>query len=128
MLSGNESSTIDVYSEIILFTACVQVSCVGQMVCAVVADTKLHARRGAAAVRIAYEDLPDPVFTIEVRRCFQCARSGVSSCSSAHPCLSSLRQDAIEKLSYFEPRRVIERGNVAEAFTNVDQIYEGGIK
>lgn len=43
-----------------------QVSCIGQMICAVVADTKAHAKRGAAAVKISYEDLPDPIFTIEV--------------------------------------------------------------
>lgn len=43
-----------------------QVSCIGQMVCAVVADTREHAKRGAYAVKISYEDLPDPVFTIEV--------------------------------------------------------------
>lgn len=43
-----------------------QVSCIGQMLCAVVADTREHAKRGAAAVRISYEDLPDPIFTIEV--------------------------------------------------------------
>lgn len=48
---------------------CLQVSCVGQMICAVVADTKAHAKRGAAAVKISYEDLPDPVFTAEVTGC-----------------------------------------------------------
>lgn len=36
------------------------------MLCAVVADTREHAKRGAAAVKISYEDLPDPIFTIEV--------------------------------------------------------------
>lgn len=48
----------------------VQVFCVGQTVCAVLADTKTHAKRGAAAVKITYEDLPDPIFTIEVSLCF----------------------------------------------------------
>lgn len=43
-----------------------QVSCVGQMLCAVVADTRAHAKRGAAAVKVDYEDLPDPIFTSEV--------------------------------------------------------------
>ncbi|MEQ2200503.1 hypothetical protein XENOCAPTIV_030326 [Xenoophorus captivus] len=42
-----------------------EVLCVGQTVCAVLADTKTHAKRGAAAVKITYEDLPDPIFTIE---------------------------------------------------------------
>jgi len=36
------------------------------MICAVLADTRAHARRGAAAVKVGYEDLPDPVFTVEV--------------------------------------------------------------
>lgn len=36
------------------------------MLCAVVADTRAHAKQGAAAVQISYEDLPEPVFTTEV--------------------------------------------------------------
>lgn len=43
-----------------------QVTCVGQVICAVAADTKQNAKRGAAALKITYEDLPDPVFTVEV--------------------------------------------------------------
>lgn len=39
------------------------------MVCAVVADTRTHAKQGAAAVKIKYEDLPDPIFTVEVCQC-----------------------------------------------------------
>ncbi|XP_029303135.1 LOW QUALITY PROTEIN: aldehyde oxidase 1-like [Cottoperca gobio] len=75
-----------------------EVSCVGQMLCAVLADTRAHARRGAAAVKVEYEDLPDPVFT---------------------------QEEAIEKSSFFEPQRTIERGNVTKAFKTVDQVYEG---
>ncbi|XP_069019866.1 aldehyde oxidase 6 [Embiotoca jacksoni] len=78
-----------------------QVSCIGQMLCAVVADTRAHAKRGAAAVKISYEDLPEPVFTIE---------------------------EAVAKSSFFKPLRSIERGNVTEAFRNVDQIYEGEVR
>ncbi|KAM8904972.1 aldehyde oxidase 6 [Spinachia spinachia] len=78
-----------------------EVSCVGQMLCAVVADSRSHAKRGAAAVKVAYEDLPDPVFTCE---------------------------EAAEKSSFFEPRRTIERGNVAEAFESVDQVHEGELR
>ncbi|KAM6945841.1 aldehyde oxidase 1-like [Aplochiton taeniatus] len=78
-----------------------EVSCVGQLLCAVVADTKTHAKLGAAAVKVYYEDLPDPVYTVE---------------------------EAIEKNSYFEPRRVIEQGNVTKAFDAVDQIYEGEMR
>ncbi|KAK7893551.1 hypothetical protein WMY93_022703 [Mugilogobius chulae] len=98
-IPGKKVRTEFGYDEDIL--AQTQVLCVGQMVCAVVADTKAHAKRGAAAVRIQYEDLPDPIFTIE---------------------------EAIEKSSYYEPRRKLERGNVTEAFKSVDHIYEGGIR
>uniref|UniRef100_A0A6Q2YZD5 Aldehyde oxidase 6 n=1 Tax=Esox lucius TaxID=8010 RepID=A0A6Q2YZD5_ESOLU len=72
-----------------------EVSCVGQMVCAVIADTREQAKRGAAVVKIHYEDLPEPVFT---------------------------------KKSYFQPQRTIERGNVTQAFEEVDQVYEGEIR
>ncbi|CAK6982017.1 aldehyde oxidase 6 [Scomber scombrus] len=78
-----------------------EVSCIGQMICAVVADTRAHAKRGAAAVKITYEDLPEPVFTIE---------------------------EAIEKSSFFEPLRTIKKGNVTDAFKTVDQVYEGEIR
>lgn len=43
-----------------------QVTCVGHIVGAVVADTQLHAQRAAKAVRIQYEEL-QPVVTIQVR-------------------------------------------------------------
>uniref|UniRef100_A0A3P8S0Z1 Aldehyde oxidase 1 n=1 Tax=Amphiprion percula TaxID=161767 RepID=A0A3P8S0Z1_AMPPE len=39
-----------------------------------------------------------------------------------------LESEAIEKSSYYEPRRSIERGNVTEAFEKVDQIYEGEMR
>uniref|UniRef100_A0A3Q3F315 Aldehyde oxidase 6 n=1 Tax=Labrus bergylta TaxID=56723 RepID=A0A3Q3F315_9LABR len=78
-----------------------EVSCVGQIVCAVVADTREHAKRGAYAVKISYEDLPDPAFTVE---------------------------EAVEKSSFFEPQRKLERGNVTEAFQTVDHIYEGEVR
>ncbi|XP_029941631.1 aldehyde oxidase 1-like [Salarias fasciatus] len=81
--------------------ACLQVSCIGHMVGAVLADTRANAKRGAAAVKITYEDLPDPIFTIK---------------------------DAVEKSSFYEPRRLIERGNVSEAFKEADQVYEGEIR
>ncbi|CAG5932291.1 unnamed protein product [Menidia menidia] len=37
-------------------------------------------------------------------------------------------QDAVQKASFFQPRRVIERGSVEEAFTKADRIHEGGIR
>uniref|UniRef100_A0A8C2D467 Aldehyde oxidase 6 n=1 Tax=Cyprinus carpio TaxID=7962 RepID=A0A8C2D467_CYPCA len=76
-----------------------EVTCVGQMVCAVVADSKAHAKRGAAAVKISYEDLQDRIFTVE---------------------------EAIEKESFFLPRRQIERGDVEKGLREAEQIRIGG--
>ncbi|KAM9334422.1 aldehyde oxidase 6 [Symphorus nematophorus] len=98
-IPGKKVQVMFGYSEELLAQS--EVSCIGQMICAVVADTRAHAKRGAAAVKISYEDLPEPVFTIE---------------------------DAIEKSSFFEPQRMIEKGNVTEAFKTVDQIYEGELR
>lgn len=42
-------------------------TCVGQMICAVVADSKAHAKRAAASVKVTYEDLQERIFTLEVR-------------------------------------------------------------
>ncbi|CAN9498154.1 unnamed protein product [Ophioblennius macclurei] len=98
-IPGKKVRTMMGYDEELL--AQDEVSCIGQMVCAVLADTRTHAKRGAAAVKITYEDLPDPVFTIE---------------------------EALEKSSFFEPRRVLERGNITKAFKDVDQVYEGEIQ
>uniref|UniRef100_A0A8C1QHK1 Aldehyde oxidase 6 n=1 Tax=Cyprinus carpio TaxID=7962 RepID=A0A8C1QHK1_CYPCA len=78
-----------------------EVTCVGQMVCAVVAESKAHAKRGAAAVKISYEDLQDRIFTVE---------------------------EAIEKESFFLPRRQIERGDVEKGLREAEQVYEGEIR
>ncbi|KAL7834119.1 hypothetical protein AOLI_G00290790 [Acnodon oligacanthus] len=78
-----------------------EVTCVGQMVCAVVADTKPHAKLASAAVKIHYEDLPDRIFTVE---------------------------EAVEKRSFFLPQREIQRGDVTEAFQEADHVYEGEIR
>ncbi|KAM6893047.1 aldehyde oxidase 6 [Lycodopsis pacificus] len=98
-IPGQKVRKISGYEEELL--AETEVSCVGQMLCAVVADTRAHARRGAAAVKVGYEDLPDPVLTSE---------------------------EAVEKSSFFEPRLTIERGNVTEAFETVDQVHEGELR
>ncbi|XP_042568237.1 LOW QUALITY PROTEIN: aldehyde oxidase 3-like [Cyprinus carpio] len=78
-----------------------EVTCVGQMVCAVVAESKAHAKRGAAVVKISYEDLQDRIFTVE---------------------------EAIEKESFFLPRRQIERGDVEKGLREAEQVYEGEIR
>lgn len=43
-----------------------QVTCVGHIIGAVVADTQIHAQRAAKAVKIQYEELK-PIVTIQVR-------------------------------------------------------------
>ncbi|KAL6462054.1 hypothetical protein MHYP_G00301990 [Metynnis hypsauchen] len=78
-----------------------EVTCVGQMVCAVVADTKPHAKLASAAVKVHYEDLPDRIFTVE---------------------------EAVEKRSFFLPQREIQRGDVTKAFQEADHVYEGEIR
>lgn len=43
-----------------------QVICVGQIVCAVAADSDVHAKQAAAKVKIEYEALEPVILTIEV--------------------------------------------------------------
>uniref|UniRef100_A0A8C3NMH1 xanthine dehydrogenase n=1 Tax=Geospiza parvula TaxID=87175 RepID=A0A8C3NMH1_GEOPR len=76
------------------------VICVGQIVCAVVADSYVHAKQAAAKVKIEYEILEPVILTIE---------------------------EAIKHNSFFEPKRKLEQGNVDEAFETVDNIIEGEI-
>uniref|UniRef100_A0A663MG96 Aldehyde oxidase 1 n=1 Tax=Athene cunicularia TaxID=194338 RepID=A0A663MG96_ATHCN len=76
-----------------------KVICVGQIVCAVVADSDDHAKQAAAKVKIEYEVLEPVILTIE----------------------------AIQHNSFFEPKRKLEQGNVDRAFETVDNIIEGEI-
>ncbi|XP_044158503.1 aldehyde oxidase 1-like [Bufo gargarizans] len=77
-----------------------EVICVGQIICAVVADTPEHARRAAAKVKISYKDQEPLVLTVE---------------------------DAIKHNSFFEPTKQILHGNVEEAFKMADHIIEGEV-
>ncbi|XP_037618622.1 xanthine dehydrogenase/oxidase isoform X2 [Sebastes umbrosus] len=74
-----------------------QVTCVGHIIGAVVADTQLHAQRAAKAVRIQYEELP-AVVTI---------------------------QEAIAAQSFYQPIRTIQRGDLEAGFKQADHILEG---
>ncbi|XP_047576640.1 aldehyde oxidase [Lutra lutra] len=78
-----------------------EVSCVGQLVCAVIAESEVQAKRAAKRVKFVYEDLQPLILTIE---------------------------EAIQHSSFFEPERKLEYGNVDEAFKGVDQILEGEIR
>ncbi|KAK7893550.1 hypothetical protein WMY93_022702 [Mugilogobius chulae] len=81
-----------------------EVLCVGQIIGALVAESREQARRAAAKIQVTYEDLQPVLFTI---------------------------QDAIKHNSYFEPKRKIERGDVDKALETAehilsDEIYMGG--
>ncbi|KAF4093447.1 hypothetical protein AMELA_G00002150 [Ameiurus melas] len=79
-----------------------EVTCVGHMICAVIADTKQHAKLAASALKITYEDLKeDLIFTVE---------------------------EAVEKSSFFPPQREIQRGDVASALLETDHVYEGELR
>ncbi|XP_030065867.1 aldehyde oxidase 1 [Microcaecilia unicolor] len=77
-----------------------KVLCVGHIICAVVADSPAHAKRGAEQVKIVYEELEPIILTI---------------------------QDAIKHSSFLQPKRELEEGNVDDAFKTVDQVVEGEI-
>uniref|UniRef100_A0A8C8VRY5 xanthine dehydrogenase n=1 Tax=Peromyscus maniculatus bairdii TaxID=230844 RepID=A0A8C8VRY5_PERMB len=76
------------------------VHCVGQLVCAVVADSQTLAKQAAERVKVVYQDLEPPILTIE---------------------------EAIQHKSFFGPERKLECGDIDEAFKMVDQILEGEI-
>uniref|UniRef100_A0A8C7LMF6 xanthine dehydrogenase n=1 Tax=Oncorhynchus kisutch TaxID=8019 RepID=A0A8C7LMF6_ONCKI len=77
-----------------------EVSCVGQIIGAVVAESREQARRAAQMVKVTYQDLLPVFFTIE---------------------------EAIQHQSFFDPKRKLERGDVDKAFETVDQILEDEI-
>uniref|UniRef100_G3PRZ7 Xanthine dehydrogenase/oxidase n=1 Tax=Gasterosteus aculeatus TaxID=69293 RepID=G3PRZ7_GASAC len=74
-----------------------QVTCVGHIIGAVVADTQLHAQRAAKAVRVQYEEL-QPVVTI---------------------------QEAISAQSFYQPIRTLQRGDLEAGFKQADHVLEG---
>ncbi|XP_061540250.1 xanthine dehydrogenase/oxidase isoform X1 [Phycodurus eques] len=74
-----------------------QVTCVGHIIGAVVADTQLHAQRAAKAIRIQYEEL-QPIITI---------------------------QEAIAAKSFYQPIRTLQKGDLEAGFKQADHILEG---
>ncbi|CAH2306016.1 aldehyde oxidase-like [Pelobates cultripes] len=77
-----------------------QVLCVGQLICAVLADSPSQAKKAAAKVKVTYENLEPIILTIE---------------------------DAIRNNSFFEPQRQMVHGDIDEAFKSADQVHEGEI-
>ncbi|XP_072339543.1 aldehyde oxidase 1-like isoform X1 [Scyliorhinus torazame] len=76
-----------------------EVTCVGDIICGIVANSRVCAKTAAAAVKITYEDLEPLVLTLE---------------------------DAIQHKSFYGERK-LENGNVDAAFEKVDQQLEGQI-
>ncbi|XP_017506713.3 aldehyde oxidase 2 [Manis javanica] len=77
-----------------------EVLCVGQIICAVIAETDAQAKHAIEKIKITYEDLEPVIFTIE---------------------------DAIKHNSFLCPEKKLEQGNIEEAFEKVDQIVEGEV-
>ncbi|XP_071977277.1 aldehyde oxidase-like [Engystomops pustulosus] len=77
-----------------------KVMCVGQLICAVLANTPGQAKKAAAKVNIVYENLEPVILTIE---------------------------EAINNNSFYQPQRQLEVGNVEEAFETADQVHEGEV-
>ncbi|XP_072309679.1 xanthine dehydrogenase/oxidase [Eucyclogobius newberryi] len=84
-----------VYDETVLAQG--EVTCVGHVIGAVVAETQADAQKAAKSVKIQYEDLPT-VITI---------------------------QEAIEAQSFYEPIRTLQKGDLDEGFKQSDHILEG---
>ncbi|NXL94780.1 AOXB oxidase, partial [Alectura lathami] len=74
-----------------------KVICVGQIICAVVAETLTQAKHGAEKVKIVYEDL-EPILTIK---------------------------DAIKHNSYITEERKLEKGDIEKGFKSADEIIKG---
>ncbi|XP_061897581.1 xanthine dehydrogenase/oxidase isoform X2 [Entelurus aequoreus] len=74
-----------------------QVTCVGHIIGAVVADTQLHAQRAAKAVKIHYEEL-QPIVTI---------------------------QEAIAAQSFYQQKRTMQKGDLEAGFKQADHVLEG---
>ncbi|XP_042639514.1 aldehyde oxidase 2 [Orycteropus afer afer] len=77
-----------------------EVLCVGQLICAVVAETEVQVKQAVEKIMITYEDLEPVIFSIE---------------------------DAIKHNSFLCPEKKLEQGNIEEAFQKVDQIVEGEV-
>jgi xanthine dehydrogenase/oxidase len=80
-----------------VFLAVGEVFTAGQPIGMILADSAGHAAAGARAVRVDYEELR-PIFTIE---------------------------EAIEKESFFEHYRYINKGNAEAAFEKADHVFTG---
>uniref|UniRef100_A0A8C6Z9C6 Aldehyde oxidase 2-like n=1 Tax=Nothoprocta perdicaria TaxID=30464 RepID=A0A8C6Z9C6_NOTPE len=82
-----------------------EVICVGQIICAVVAESLTQAKQGAEKVKIAYKDL-EPILSIKV---------------TIHLLLLLWYQHN----SYITEERKLEKGDLKKGFKSADKIIEG---
>ena len=89
---------------VLIRIACDQVTCVGQVIGAVVAETQAQAQRAAKMVKISYEELPR-ILTIEViallisqvfPASFRC-----NFCLICHPLMPSPARGSSEIMCFF---------------------------
>ncbi|MGH0153522.1 UNVERIFIED_CONTAM: hypothetical protein FKN15_025074 [Acipenser sinensis] len=108
VMSELSEEKVEVYRALLQTVSCLAgkqirnmaVTCVGQIIGAIVADTRENPRRAVECVKVTYEDLTPVLFTIE---------------------------EAIEQQSFYNPQRKLERGSVDGAWESVDHIFEGEI-
>ncbi len=111
-----------------------QVICVGQIIGAIVAETREQAKQAAKQLVITYQDIQPVFFTIEVyiqkilyngvlNKIWGAAR--LSKPTNHHNLFLFFMKEAIEHRSFFDPKRKLERGNLEEGFEKADHILEG---
>ncbi|AWO95494.1 putative xanthine dehydrogenase/oxidase [Scophthalmus maximus] len=96
-IPGSNATGVIQYDETVLADR--QVTCVGHIIGAVVADTQIHAQRAAKVVKVEYEEL-QPLVTI---------------------------QEAIAAQSFYQPIRTLQKGDLEAGFKHADHILEGEI-
>lgn len=84
----NQATALASQPGLTICSSSLQVTCMGHIIGAVLADTQLHAQRATKAVKIQYEEL-QPIVTIQVRpvtsdsslvAVFRCGKTGKSVC------------------------------------------------
>lgn len=118
---------------LMMCSSSLQVTCVGHIIGAVLADTQLHAQRAAKAVKIQYEEL-QPIITIQVRPVtpveLTCGGLGIERLENLFvENQLSIKifdaQEAITAQSFYQPIRTIQKGDLEVGFKQADHILEG---
>lgn len=104
-----------------------QVTCEGQIIGAIVADTQTHAQRAANEVVVQYSDLK-PIITIEVSFPLRQA-IGSTILFSIFSMIHCVSQEAIKAESlYTQNRQIMVKGDVEVGFQSCDHIVEGEVQ